>query len=708
MKEKKVENNKILKKKHIKENIIIFITMALLLTLALLSLYPGIMSIDGNNQWHQVETNTITNNHPFFSTFFWWLLSKVWAQPTCLCVFQILLLSVVWTYICNELNSKGGLKRKLIYTVIVCLIPIIFAYAITAWKDIIYSYMLLLLALMFYIGVKKDFKYSYPNLLVISICLVWITSYRYNGVIVLGLSLITFLIIFLKKKLGWKKILSSVAMFVVIFTMCKIPEKVMCKPQEAQAGNDIMLFIMASLVKNDKITDPNDLAIVNEVYQVDKLKEEYNPFVINSLAFSDYYNRDVYAEKNKEMMKIFIKYSIRHPFTIARHYLRADNLLIGMTRRDAENGYVYIYPFSYWETKYSGNFDEKMSPILPHGYNFYLGLINFGAKTKLFEIFYMPGNILYLSIICMIIYCARIKDKRYFLVLLPMIFNTISLLPINVAQDLRYVYINYLTFILMVIPMMLFTNWNKKEKRKASTKNNNKKSKPLIIVPAYNEGQNIEKTVNDIKKNTNYDYIIVNDCSKDNTKEVCDKNNFNVISLPVNYGLTSGIQVGMKYAYKNGYDVAIQFDGDGQHQAKYIKDLIEKIDNEDCDIVIGSRFVNEKKPISARMLGSNIIEFAIKLVTGETIKDPTSGMRAYNRKAIEEFVSNNSLTPEPDTLVYMMKKDMKVEEVQVQMSEREFGESYLNAFKSVEYMLSMMFSIIFVRALTKDKKKGEK
>lgn len=225
--------------------------------------------------------------------------------------------------------------------------------------------------------------------------------------------------------------------------------------------------------------------------------------------------------------------------------------------------------------------------------------------------------------------------------------------------------------------------------------------KVLIIIPAYNEELNIEKTVNDVKNNTEYDYVVVNDCSKDNTKKVCEKNEFNMISLPVNYGLTSGIQIGMKYAYENNYDIAIQFDGDGQHQAKYLKDLVEKIEKENCDIAIGSRFEKEKKPHSMRMLGSNIIQFAIKLVTGKRITDPTSGMRAYDKKAIKEFITNTSLTPEPDTIVYMIKKGLEVQEVQVEMKEREFGESYLNAFKSIEYMLSMMFSIVFIRAFTK-------
>lgn len=187
--------------------------------------------------------------------------------------------------------------------------------------------------------------------------------------------------------------------------------------------------------------------------------------------------------------------------------------------------------------------------------------------------------------------------------------------------------------------------------------------KVLVIVPAYNEALNIEKTVKDLQENAKeFDYVIINDCSKDNTKEVCEKNKYNIISLPINYGLTSGIQIGMKYAYENDYDVVIQFDGDGQHNAKYIRNLVKEIEDKNADIVIGSRFVTNKKPKSIRMLGSNIIQLAIKLVTGKTIKDPTSGMRAYNKKAIEQFVINSSLTPEPDTLVYMMKKKMKVKE----------------------------------------------
>ena len=199
--------------------------------------------------------------------------------------------------------------------------------------------------------------------------------------------------------------------------------------------------------------------------------------------------------------------------------------------------------------------------------------------------------------------------------------------------------------------------------------------KVLIIIPAYNEELNIEATVKDVTNNTNYDYVIVNDGSKDKTKEICEKNNFNLISLPVNYGLTSAIQVGMKYAKENDYDIAIQFDGDGQHQAKELKKLVEGV-TEGADIVIGSRFVTEHK-------------------------DPTSGMRAYDKAAIEELVSNPGLSPEPDTIVYMLKKKKQIKEVQVEMQERKFGESYLKPLKAMKYMINMFCSIVFIRSFTK-------
>ena len=179
--------------------------------------------------------------------------------------------------------------------------------------------------------------------------------------------------------------------------------------------------------------------------------------------------------------------------------------------------------------------------------------------------------------------------------------------------------------------------------------------KVLVVIPAYNEELNLKSVVKDIKTNTNYDYIIVNDCSKDKTLELCKKEKFNYLSLPVNYWLASAVQVGFKYALKNDYDVVIQFDGDGQHEAKYLEKLVKEIENGN-DVVIGSRFVETKKPYSARMIGSRLISFLIRVTTGKKITDPTSGFRAYAKDIIPEYANNINYPPEPDCLVYLLKR----------------------------------------------------
>lgn len=228
-----------------------------------------------------------------------------------------------------------------------------------------------------------------------------------------------------------------------------------------------------------------------------------------------------------------------------------------------------------------------------------------------------------------------------------------------------------------------------------------KELKTLVIIPAYNEVLNIEKTVKSvIEKAPDVDYVIINDGSKDNTLDVLRRNRYNYIDGICNIGLFGAVQTGFKMALEKGYDVAIQFDGDGQHPAESIGDIIEAI-AQGNDIVIGSRFVNEKKPFSARMIGSRLISGAIFLMTHKWIKDPTSGFRAYNRKCIFEYATDLNNPPEPDTLVYMIQKGCRVKEVQVHMHKREFGESYLNMGNTIKYMCRMMVSIFMIQPFRK-------
>ena len=228
------------------------------------------------------------------------------------------------------------------------------------------------------------------------------------------------------------------------------------------------------------------------------------------------------------------------------------------------------------------------------------------------------------------------------------------------------------------------------------------KNKPLLIVPAYNEQDSIERVINNIIINfPELDYIVVNDGSKDNTLSLLESNSFNHLNLSVNIGLHGAVQAGLKYAREHDYQCAIQYDGDRQHKAEYVKFLVDAISNDDCDIVIGSRFVNSERPANMRMLGSRLISFAIKLVTGTTIHDPTSGMRAYNRKIITLFANSINYGPEPDTVAYMLMQKYKIKEIHVEMDERLAGISYLGFSSSIKYMLRMLVSIIFIQPFRK-------
>ena len=229
----------------------------------------------------------------------------------------------------------------------------------------------------------------------------------------------------------------------------------------------------------------------------------------------------------------------------------------------------------------------------------------------------------------------------------------------------------------------------------------------LVIIPAYNEQESIEKVVDNLKKNyPQYDYIIINDGSKDRTSAICHERGYEIIDLPVNLGLTGAFQTGLKYAYKKGYDYAIQFDADGQHLPEYIEPMVDKI-NEGYDLVIGSRFVEKKKPKTLRMLGSAMISFAIKVTTGKYVADPTSGMRLFNKSLIKEFAENINYEPEPDTVSFLIKQGVKVAEVQVEMKEREAGESYLNLSRSIVYMTKMFISIIVLQNFRNRKRGGK-
>lgn len=221
--------------------------------------------------------------------------------------------------------------------------------------------------------------------------------------------------------------------------------------------------------------------------------------------------------------------------------------------------------------------------------------------------------------------------------------------------------------------------------------------KPLLIIPAYNEAENIERVVDEIiEEYPAYDYIIVNDGSADDTAEICRARRYRFLDLPVNLGLAGAFQAGMKYADRHKYQCAIQFDADGQHLPEYLDSMVEALEGH--DIVLGTRATKEDRPTGLRGVGSKMLTGMIRLTTGVHLSDPTSGMRAYNARAIHELAYGPNLGPEPDTIAYLMrKKGLRVCEVPVRMAERIAGESYLNLKNSSAYMARMALSVLLIQ-----------
>ena len=225
--------------------------------------------------------------------------------------------------------------------------------------------------------------------------------------------------------------------------------------------------------------------------------------------------------------------------------------------------------------------------------------------------------------------------------------------------------------------------------------------KVLLIIPAYNEEENILKTCNKIKKeNKNLDFIVINDGSKDRTLQILKENNLLHINLVHNLGIGGAVQTGYKYALEHNYDIAVQFDGDGQHDVRYVEKLIKPIIDDEADFTIGSRFIEELstfKSSKARRIGINIISFFIKLFTGKKIYDTTSGFRAVNKDIIKFFAIYYPIEyPDPVSTTELLKQGKRVKEVSVEMNEREGGVSSIRAWKNAYYMFNVILSIIIV------------
>ncbi len=230
-----------------------------------------------------------------------------------------------------------------------------------------------------------------------------------------------------------------------------------------------------------------------------------------------------------------------------------------------------------------------------------------------------------------------------------------------------------------------------------------KRSDVLIIIPAYNEAENLLQVVEDIRQQCpQCDYLVVNDGSTDDTEDLCARHKIRAVHLPINLGIGGAVQTGYRYAFKNHYEIAVQIDGDGQHDVSYLEDMLKPLIRGEADVIIGFRFVSREetgfRSSFLRRAGIRFLSMLIRLCTGIRIYDVTSGFRAVNRRFIRIYAHEYPTDyPEPEAVISAVMHRGRIREIPVVMRQREAGASSIHGFRSAYYMIKVSLSILICR-----------
>jgi glycosyltransferase involved in cell wall biosynthesis len=237
------------------------------------------------------------------------------------------------------------------------------------------------------------------------------------------------------------------------------------------------------------------------------------------------------------------------------------------------------------------------------------------------------------------------------------------------------------------------------------TRSNPLNKKRLIIIPAYNEEKQVASVIEGIRKYSDADVVVIDDGSEDRTAERALSAGVRVIRHPFNMGYGVAVQTGYKYASENNYDYLLQIDGDGQHHPEHIPDLFATVEKRRCDMAIGSRFLknNEHKTGLLKSAAIKLFRWVIRMMTGETITDPTSGYRCMNRRVFQYFTEDGFPNDYPDAniLIGLHRVGFKLAELPVTMAPNSEGRSMHRGIFKVSYYFFQVFLSIFITLLRK-------
>ena len=453
------------------------------------------------------------------------------------------------------------------------------------------------------------------------------------------------------------------------------------------------------MLDNNINLEESEYKFLNNIIPIEEWKQSYNGTNGLALFYTKNYNSEFLALNEKEFNQIFYKYAKQNIKVLIRHIATVNSITWSikeygpLTTFAADNSYISEMSGGKYDTHSQSLYLTKV----------YGNIINTVSNNKiLYILIYRPAIPMYLSIICVLLIMIKKKKFSYCLVLFPMLINIATYVLLICSQDLRYYYLNFLTLYFTVLIVCNELLPVKDIENKGKDKRVKRNGKVLTIIPAYNESKNIQKVLDELKEDfSETDILVINDSSTDNTKDIVISNNVNCITTVFNLNYAYAVQTGIKYAEKYNYDYCLMFDGDGQHIAKEAKKLLDKIKETNCDIVIGSRYL-EKGNYNApklRKIGTSFFTWLIKVSCNKKITDPLSGFQVINRRVIDKYskIGEYPEFPDANLIIEMLLDGFQIEEVSVKMRNREFGESmHGGIIKPIKYMIVMLYTILIL------------
>ena len=629
-----MKNKKERKSKIEKIDFIIFFMILIVFGIALLGFYPAIMTSDCVDQMGQAETGNYRASHPIFHTAIIGNIAKIFGTVSASAIFQIIVFAIIWTWGCKILRSENStFKYKLIQciiTFIVVIIPLNFMYAITLWKDILYTYSFLALIICVYNFIRKDYKVNILDIILTSLALV--------------VSFVMFALILIINFIKQRRIKISslfIISFLIMYILAGIPGKVLVKSNSSSgtnvfgAFNGTMYHAMGAILNTDVEIDEEDKEFLNSILELNEWKECYNAYTAANIHYNPDIHYDVCSTKENldKFKSIFIKYAKKEPKAVVMHFIKLNSINWSIKEYAPMNNVVVT---NAWISEMSnGKYDTK--PVSKTINNILRNYINYTWGNRiLYEIIYRPAVPLYASIILIIILVVKNKKIDYALIELPMLLNLGTYIFIFVSQDQRYFYPNFITLYFVIL---LYFQIKTKNKRIINLKDS-KYEKTIVMIAVNNEEDDINNFIENT--NSNYDYLIINNTGNNEFLRNISKNNIKVINLINKLKQESAYQLGYKYSLENGYDIVVQLNINSKVN---VEKLINNIKSKKANMAVISK-ENHKK------VRNKLYRLKAKIATNYNFKSPESNEKVIDRNLIEIFSKNNYNEYEKTIIAY--------------------------------------------------------